>query len=472
MNVTQVSLIPAEGSKNAGRPALTPELLAATGARYSRNNEGLEAILAKIDWDNVDKSVDNIFKFVDYGHASLMDLAPVALFMDDISMYLAYYIWSICPTAGGQESSTRYIKISPESLPTPEEIGLDVDLAESYLGSTQSIYLGSTQSMFKDYQAALDIWTDLAKAKPEIMRIPQSLIDDSSSKAQKQVDRMRRNYAFDRARYYLPFAAKTNVMMVQSARAWCGLASHLQSHPLPEFRALGARIAEELSLATPRLTKHTKAQESTRGVLMEEFNFWQEMASESGSLTGKDIPFLDIMGPRFSDSGRFTRALSSRTNRYSLVGSSISRMSVTFGWEAIAMAEIRDLNRHRTGTKWCPLVPQGFYGAVDEIPDHATPAQREALETMARRAEDFLFGQVEPMITQGIWAFPYFTLLGTTYPFEHTTTADKFLYEMELRTGLGAHYRYAKHCRDVLQLWYKEMPMTQGLVLEGTAEPE
>ena len=42
MNVTQVALCPTFASHAAGRPALTPELLAATGARYSRSNDGLE----------------------------------------------------------------------------------------------------------------------------------------------------------------------------------------------------------------------------------------------------------------------------------------------------------------------------------------------------------------------------------------------------------------------------------------------
>ncbi len=46
------------------------------------------------------------------------------------------------------------------------------------------------------------------------------------------------------------------------------------------------------------------------------------------------------------------------------------------------------------------------------------------------------------------------------------------LYEAELRTGTGAHYRYARHLRDVLALWYDRYPATRGLVLEGSAEPE
>src|SRR5271169_1547550 len=127
MKVTQVAIRPSEASAQAGRPALTPELLAATGARYSRNNEGLESILSKIDPNNLDKSVDSIFKMVDYGHQSIADMVPVALFMDNISIWLAYYIWTLCPTAGGQESSTRYIKLSAEGLVPPETLGIKTE---------------------------------------------------------------------------------------------------------------------------------------------------------------------------------------------------------------------------------------------------------------------------------------------------------------------------------------------------------
>jgi hypothetical protein len=66
----------------------------------------------------------------------------------------------------------------------------------------------------------------------------------------------------------------------------------------------------------------------------------------------------------------------------------------------------------------------------------------------------------------------YFTSLGHKYYFEHTTTADKFLYEMELRTGVGAHYKYAEHCREVLKKWYEKYPATEGIIFEGSAEPE
>jgi hypothetical protein len=124
MRVTHVSLRPTEAAAQAGCPALTPELLAATGARYSRNNEGLEAILAKIDPARLDASVDAIFKMIDYGHQSIADMAAVAMFIDGVSLWLAYYVWTLCPTAGGQESSTRYIQLGQDGLIDPGVLGI------------------------------------------------------------------------------------------------------------------------------------------------------------------------------------------------------------------------------------------------------------------------------------------------------------------------------------------------------------
>jgi thymidylate synthase ThyX len=128
MKIHYVSITSTPQAKEAGAYEFTPELLAAIGARYSRNNEGLDAIAAKIDPKNLDKSVDSIFKMVDYGHASIADMAPLAFFIDDISLYAAYHLWTLCPTAGGQECSTRYIKLNEEGLISAEDLGIPEEL--------------------------------------------------------------------------------------------------------------------------------------------------------------------------------------------------------------------------------------------------------------------------------------------------------------------------------------------------------
>lgn len=486
MKVTLVSLTPTEAANAAGRPALSPELLAATGARYSRSDEGLEAILARIDPAQPDKSIDGIFRMVDYGHQSIADMAPVAIFMDGLTLWLAYHVWTLCPTAGGQESSTRYIKMTSEGLPDPVSIGLQANL----LHDTPEIWRGTMKLCLDAYHEAVGIWEGLVAAHPHLARIPGTLLNDPSDKARKAVARMARNYGFDRARYFLPSAALTNLMLVMPARGWVSLCQQLLSHPAPEAVRLGELIRGELTLCTPRLVRHAVRRESIAAGLQRELSVAAEAAKMrdrpaldqestvkralTTSWEHPPLPSLEIMlPPGLGDYAEtaFVADLKHHDNRYAWLGETLRRTAVRFGWEAVSLAEIRDLNRHRTGTKYCPPVPLGFYGALDQIPDEMPDEQRKRL-LFLNELGGRLTEAASQVLAGGAVQHPYWTLLGTQFRFEHTTTADKFLYEAELRTGTGAHYRYAQHLRDVLALWYERFPRTRGMVLEGSAEPE
>ncbi|MGA2866900.1 MAG: FAD-dependent thymidylate synthase [Verrucomicrobiota bacterium] len=474
MKVTQVAICPTEASRQLGRPALTPELLAASGARYSRNSGGLESILSKVDPSDLEKSVDSIFRMVDYGHQSIADMVPVAMFIDGLSIWLAYYLWTLCPTAGGQESSTRFLKLSAAGLLAPENLGIPSKEASGWRELMEQC--------FQAYQASLRLWEELAREHPALIGIPESLLNDTSESARKKVARLKRNYAFDRARYFLPVGAATNVMLIMSARAWVSVCQHLLSQPLPEAQRLGELLRGELEIAAPRLIKYARRLDPTQRALAWEFEKLVRLARsetpfEENSLVSNThasaIPFLSVLLPQGISREEIAKDLACHPNRYAPVGSSLRRMSVRFGWSAIAFAEIRDLNRHRTGAKYCPQVPKGFYFALDQLPAAADQSARRRATLLQQaetgRAASAMAGRrlraAEPTSV-------YWSLLGTEYPFEHTTTADKFIYEAELRTGLGAHFRYARHLRDVLALWYEQFPSTKGLILEGSAEPE
>jgi thymidylate synthase ThyX len=496
MRVTHVPIRATKAALEAGRTPLTPEMLAATGARYSRNNEGLSAILSRVDFGSeaefypavrsliesyrkgdcghghvisslmslvdtyhtadMDKGVDAIFKMVDYGHASIADMSPVAMFLDGISMFAAYYIFSISPTGGGQESSTRYLKLGKDGLMGASDLGV-----KDAIGWEDSM-----TSAFGRYDASLSLWEALRIANPLIARIPTKLLDDPSPKAQKTVDRMAKNYAFDRARYFIPLATSNNMMLVQSARAWVGVISHLLSHQLPEFVTIGEKLRDELNLVTPRLTRHAVASRSTSDKIVKRFQ--RDVAAareiESSARYGIPRPSVRVALPKGFDVSLITPSLEGRDNRYSLVGDELCRAGVSFGWEAVAMAEIRDLNRHRTGNKYCPLVPQGFYGAEDELPSSASGIHTTFGQNLTEQARAAL--------AAGDPTYIYYTLMGTQFPFEHATTVDKFIYEAELRTGMGAHFRYAKHLREAMDYFYAILPETRHLVMLGEAEPE
>ncbi len=464
MKVTQVSLLPTGAARAAGRPALTPELLAATGARYSRSNDGLEAILAKIDPNDPDRAVDSIFKMVDYGHQSIADMVPVALFIDGISLWLAYHVWSLCPTAGGQESSTRYLSMDVDGLIPADQLGIGDEAAPAWREAMARA--------FDAYRASLGFWETVGARRPELTRIPRALREDPSDRARRQVARMERNYAFDRASYFLPVAASTNTMFLMSARGWVGLCQHLLSHPLPEPRRLGEQIVGELQLCAPRLIRHATRQPSTEAGIREGFRRLSATAAREPAPDGEHPagPALECTLPAGGD-GRdadLTDDLAHHPNRYAWIGEELRRVAVRFGWAAMAFAEIRDLNRHRTGNKHCPLLPRGFYAAADQIPTSEEGAAFGDLTAVGHAVT----AEAHRRLAAGDPTYVYRTLLGTQFPFEHLTTADKFLYEAELRTGAGAHYRYAEHLREVLALWYERFPATRGLVLEGSAEPE
>jgi hypothetical protein len=76
------------------------------------------------------------------------------------------------------------------------------------------------------------------------------------------------------------------------------------------------------------------------------------------------------------------------------------------------------------------------------------------------------------LMARGSPAYVYSLLLGAQTPFEHGTHADKFIYEAELRTGMGAHFRYAEHLSKALGAFLAQVPEAREWVVEGTAEPE
>lgn len=452
MKVQHVSLIPTQKAQDAKCLGLTPELLAATGARYSRSNEGLDAIVSRIDWSNTDKSVDSIFRMVDYGHASIADMAPVAMFIDGISLYAAYYLWAQCPTASGQESSTRYIKMNRNGVMSPKELGI----------TDTKGYYRFVEKSFDYYEKALALWSEYAKMNPSAMQIPKQVIEDMSDAGIKKRERMIRNYAFDRARVFLPVCAKTNVMLVMSARSWVELISTLLSHPLKEFVRLGELMRKQLVFVTPRLIRHAKLKQDSVDVITHTL---QRTKQYEPKTAGADGAFLTI---HESKRVNLKKALVMRTNRYSICGDEVRIIGVNFGWEKVAFAEMRDLNRHRTGQKVATLKPNGFYDSTDQTSDKAMQKRIEKLSVLAKQQ----MTTMDKLLMKEDARYFYYSLLGHTYRFEHTTTLDKFIYEAELRTGVGAHYRYAFHLRNCLNILYKSHPELKGVIFEGSAEPE
>ena len=448
MKVTGLAIVPPPAA--ADLPKVTPELLASVLARYSRSNDGLVKILEKVDINHPDESIDRILKFVDYGHASIGGLTGgLAVALDDVSMWLAYKIFEIAQMADGQESSTRYITMEATNLPTPEELGVPADLTARW-----SAVMAKS---FAAYHAEYTRLDALGHAEPERIRLPK----DAKPAV---VNRIRKNFALDRARYFIPLATRTNLGLVQSSRMWALTVKHLDSLAQPEARAAAAAIRTVLLKSSPRLMRHSQAdnsfQEQAKQELASSLNLGlarlstQPLPDEVWVKVDRDVP------PWLREDQPVAEALRHRANRYGYQGKATRRMRVSFAWNNMAIAELRDLNRHRTGHRYTPLIQAGFY-----LPPEVPAAPHQAL--LAEQAE-----LTRELMQRGSGAYVYSLLLGAQTPFEHSTHADKFIYEAELRTGMGAHFRYAEHLSAALREFLKQVPEAKDWVVEGTAEPE
>lgn len=425
-------------------------MLASVLARYSRSNEGIHAILERVDPADPDASIDRILKFVDYGHASIGGLTGgLAVALDDVSMWLAYKLFEISQMADGQESSTRYITLAPEALPEPEALGIPADLAERWRA-----VMGRAFAAYQAEYARLDA---LGEAEPGRVRVPEGA-------KPAVVARIRKNYALDRVRYFIPLATRTNVAVVQSSRMWAQTVKHLASMPQAEARAAADLIRAELLKISPRLMRHSGAEKSYEAQAAAELATSCRLGLERLSaepLADETWVHVDRAAPPFlAEQQSVPDALSARTNRYGQQGTATRRMRVGFAWNNLALAELRDLNRHRTGHRYTPLIQAGFYLP----PEIAREGHRALLEEQRELTRE--------LMKRGAPAYVYSLLLGAQTPFEHCTQADKFIYEAELRTGMGAHFRYAEHLSAALAGFFAQVPEARAWVVEGTAEPE
>jgi hypothetical protein len=453
MRITGIAIIPPQAASE--NPKATPELLAAMLARYSRSSDGLAVIYGKVDQNNPDASIESIFRFVDYGHASIGGLTGgIAIAIDGVSMYLAYKLFYFSQMCDGQESSTRYIKFSEEGLSMPDIAGIP----ESFANEWKSLMLEG----FKHYQQEYDRLDKLANEQPELVRYPKNVTDE------KVKTRIRKNYALDRARYFLPFAAMTSVALVMSARMWAETIKQVESLPHPEAKTLAGALRTELAKFSPRLIKHARMDSAVEAQSKHMVQHWCQAIKKNRVPTenmrdhvfvGVDRTFPTFLPP----SQTIQESIEGKINRYSISGEHLRRIFVRVAWNNMAVAELRDLNRHRTGFRYTPLIPRGFY-LPPEVP---VGPHKDFL----KRWSDFAYRLVTSS-DQGAAAWPYTILCGTQVDFEHGMNADKFIYEVELRTGMGAHFRYAELLEKAGKKFIEVVPEAKDCIQFGTATPE
>lgn len=473
-----------------GRPVLSPELAAAVAARHSRCDEGLDKILGIVDsCESDDVAIGRIFNMIDYGHRSVADLVPISVHLEGISVWLAEIIWSLVHTGGGQESSTRYCKLRSDSMYHPTMSGPEA----AEWGEIVSHCL-------RVYDKACAFWTSVANARPQLVGITE---DMSPQKA----ERFRKNFVFDRSRYAIPSVALTNMNITTWGTEWIRIISQLKSSPWSEAHQAADLLLDEVTLAAPRLVRHTGSTVAAEADWFSQMDVLDQMTNPSTSwmasqhwramvkgTDGDRRAMIEALEHEVSGRARIDINLSSkpwmslkkcmefRTNRYDPVGKALSKIPVIYGWSAVANAEIRDMNRHRPGIREIGFAPRGFYFAQDKILEVLGWGD-ESMEWLGNDLiHEFLLLAVslfdfQLKARQGRYSgasadFVYLSALGTELGFEHTSTLGHLIYECELRTGPGTHFRYRRHYLDLIEKMNEQIPGIKKEMLLGSGEPE
>lgn len=499
MRTTLVQIGPSAKASEAGRVTLCPEMNAAVAARHSRTQDGLEGILSKIDFANgEDKAIDSVFQFVDYGHRSIVDCVPASIHIEGISLWLAEFIWGLVHTGGGQETSTRYCKMSADEVLIPMD-------SNDYL---KQAIRSQVDSSMQAYQKACKFWSDVAMASPDLVGIAK---DTDAKKA----ERFRRNFVFDRSRYFIPVVCLTNMNVTTWGTEWIRIIQALISSPWKEAKEVGESLLKEIELGAPRIVRHasrfslawskelcarvtdcigTKMSFDKARKSIEVLGFVNnndsveriiDLVASNNVAPASLAVGVDDHGPAMlRDMECLARCLNERGTRYDIVGSPISSIPVQYGWRSVANAEIRDMNRHRPGIRTLGLRPEGFYFAEDQIllalqSNPGNEAMREDAKDLVKTGVQIglqtlklstdIFSEKEGHL---IYNVVYATNLGNTFSFSHSNTLGHLIYECELRTGAGTHFRYRAHYKDLLKKLYEDFPLMKQFVLEGSGEPE
>jgi thymidylate synthase ThyX len=199
-----------------------PETQAYAMAKYSRSAQGMLESIGELSQQRAAEFLETFY--FQYGHASIADLAHLAVAFEQLSMLAAIRVVDE-PLWDGQERSTRYQPFARTGYHVPDSV-IGTPLEERYRAVCDGL--------FAEYQALSRELTELLK---QVVARPEDMDEGYYT-------RTLRARAFDVARYLLPLATRTSVGQITSARVLEGQISRLLSDPLPECREIGRDLRD------------------------------------------------------------------------------------------------------------------------------------------------------------------------------------------------------------------------------------
>ncbi len=213
------------------------------GARTSRTRKTYEEIFDEVlDLVKMDPAAaaEKIKEFgLNYGHQSILGMIPIFLFFNNIPLEQAYWIFNRLWYGDGQESSSRYVKFSRMNFPKIEDF-LDLSAIPAEAHEDLEYIKQEWQDILQLAENNYKKWYELIEAGYRAQfEEDDNPIEDSTIKAR----------ILDVVRSWIPMGATTSMCLLGNLRIWNNYIKILQETGEEEYIELAKQLKAALSLS-------------------------------------------------------------------------------------------------------------------------------------------------------------------------------------------------------------------------------
>ena len=379
-----------------------PEDMAMMQALYSRSAQSVTTHIAKVQKSGSGKFMESFY--VGYGHESIGDCGSTTIFIENVSILAAKAIqdWQLY---SGQETSTRYIDMSKQTITDP----IGTPESKEILDKWMQFYNDSQEPLKNHLKAKYPCGTD-----------------ESVSVYNKAIAAR----AFDILRAFLPAGVNTQLAWHTNLRQAANKLALLEYHPDPVIKEVGDSILSLLQKKYPHSFCHKKYPETEkyRKSIVSSYSYFKDNEDIEQRIINDEV----CCRTDFKDIYDYHDIISSRPAKTELPSFLADLGNVKFNF-LLDYGSFRDLQRHRNGICRMPLLTTeyGFHGwYLDQMP-----------EDMAIRANSLITDQVGTINNlQGTdIQKQYYIPLGFRVACQVTYGLPAAVYTIELRSGKTVH---------------------------------
>lgn len=502
-------------------------LKAWAGARHSRSSDHPWEIMHEIVEKNVDADKKMGGMFLNYGHASVADMASLQVDFTNVPMHLCFEMFSLSSINSGQEKSTRY---------QGDFANTKLHQIGNYL--PENIDTLTLLNVQKEYQNLADESLDIyARQK---IAIENAFINFYKPTNDKELDSLR-SRAMDCVRSSLLLGNLSGMSFESSARDFSRIIGFLKSSSIRFYQDMGNQMEKFLApgpdledkigymAEAPSLIRHTEPQlqinqniNDLEVYLVTKTNILNELNANTQFLgySNQSVELLDgtlsssekmiaqyimsiwpglevkalydwVMSQTPDVKSELSLKIFKNQNNYSEMPEISSTSDITFHLSA-SIGEVRDLNRHRAWGRFATL-PIVFGTQINvntayqilakgfTLPSYLTDVQEFAnisqnfktdLEIYYKNLYKFV-GFMERTFGNTIDYSFVINLLSMAHKMDFFMHGDpkQTLYMTHQRSRNGGHINYRLLAYDANQMIANVNPSMEGIRLEKRPDP-